>query len=225
MKRIVSLILILVMSLSFYACAGKQQVEQASEPTVGPTPVPTEVPTPSPITPPVADEDANRDGLEAIGDIEVEQGLFDVTITLPLEFVDEEQTQEHFDLLAKENGWKSAMLNEDGTVTYIMTKAQHKKLMRDISDSLEQSLREMIETDIYPNFVSIEANDDYTDYTIVTKSESLDFAEAFSVLGFYYLTGMYHVFNGSTVDNIHVAFVNEASGKVFQESNSRDLSE
>jgi hypothetical protein len=32
----------------------------------------------------------------------------------------------------------------------------------------------------YPNVVSIEANDNYTEFTIVTKNEELDMSESFS---------------------------------------------
>lgn len=63
--------------------------------------------------------------LDAVGDIEVEKELFDVTVTVPADFVGE-TTQEELDAKAKESGYK-VTLNDDGSATYTMSKSQHKK--------------------------------------------------------------------------------------------------
>ena len=59
--------------------------------------------------------------LEALGDVEVDEGLFDVELTIPKDYVGE-TTQENLDALAAEKGFKSITLNPDGSATYIMTK-------------------------------------------------------------------------------------------------------
>ena len=77
----------------------------------------------------------------------------------------------------------------------------------------------------YPNITSIEANDDFTSFTVTTKSTELDFAESFSVLAFYIYGGMYNQFNGTPVDNVHVDFVNADSGEIISSADSKDLAE
>lgn len=42
-------------------------------------------------------------------------------------------------------------------------------------------------------------------------------------MGFYMYGGMYTVFNGTTVDNIHVEFINEATGAIINQADSKDL--
>lgn len=166
-------------------------------------------------------ESEDLSALDAIGDLEVEKELFDVTITIPAAY-EEDVTQEQLDEKAKENGYK-ATLNEDGSVTYVMTKSQHKKMMEEFKEYLETSLEEMIQSEDYPNFTDIKTNDDFTEFIITTTSNELDFGESFSVMTFYMLGGMYHVFNGTTIDNIHVEFINADSGEVISAADSKDM--
>ena len=116
-------------------------------------------------------------------------------------------------------------LNEDGSATYIMTKAQHEAFLAGARESLDSTLAKMIASEEYPNFTDIKANEDYTEFTITTKSSELDFAESFSVLAFYMYGGMYAVFSGNEVDNISVTFVNADTGEVISSSNSSDIAE
>lgn len=169
-----------------------------------------------------AQSTSSEDG-GAAGGVTVETKLFNVTLTIPTEFTGEGMTQEECDRIAEENGYQSVTLNEDGSVTYVVTKAQHKEMMREISDSIEESLNEMVGSAEYPNVVSIEKNSDYTQYTVTTKSETLDLTESFMTLGLYLFSGMYHAFNGTTIDNVTVQFVNEASGEVIETANSSDV--
>lgn len=145
--------------------------------------------------------------------------LFTVEITVPADYI-EGETQESLDALVKENGWKSATLNADGSATYVMSKAKHKELMSGMKQSLEESLNAMMGSENFPNFVSAKANDDFTAIEITTKAESLNFTESFSVLAFYWAGGMYNSFNGTPANNINVKYINEATGAVIEEYNS-----
>lgn len=160
-------------------------------------------------------------GLEAIGDIEVDENLFSVELTIPAEYVGE-TTQEELDATAKEKGFKLAALNEDGSATYIMTKVQHQEMMDEITISINESLAELIGSEEYPSFTNIEANEDFSVFTITTTSTELDLTESFSVVMFYMYGGMYNIFNGTPVDNVHVDFVNTETGEVISSADSSD---
>ncbi len=148
-----------------------------------------------------------------------------MTMTIPSDFVGEGLTQQRCDEIAKEKGYKSVTLSSDGSATYVVTKAQHADIMDDLRESINQGLAEMITSGDFPNFVSIEANNTFTEFTVVTKSEELSLMDSFSVMGLYMFGGMYNAFNGTPADNISVSFVNEASGNVINTANSRDLQE
>ena len=158
----------------------------------------------------------------AIGNIEVEENLFDVEFTLPADLVGE-TTQEELDVEVAKSGCKYAVLNEDGSVTYVMTKKQHAALLEETRESFMTTLDEMPGSEGYPEMVSVEVNDKFTEYIVTTTNEELSFAESFSVLGFYMYSGLYSILEGSEIENINVKFVNEASGEVISESNSSDI--
>ena len=156
--------------------------------------------------------------------VDVEKNLFNVTITIPSSYAGE-ITQDELDKEVSEKGYKSATLNDDGSVTYKMTKSQHEQMMGELKQNINDSLAQMIGTEDYPNFKDIEVNDDYTLFTVTTSSESLNMTEAFSVMTLYMYGGLYNLYNGSTIDNIHVDFVNSDTGEVFSSSDSKDMND
>ena len=170
------------------------------------------------------DSSTEKDALDFIGDMNVEREIFDVKLTIPKDYV-EGETQESLDAKAKDAGWKSATLNADGSVTYEMSKKQHKVMMDELAENINTELNNMCGSEDYPNYVSITVSDNFTNFKVVSKSSELGITESISVLGFYMFGGMYNVFNGTTVDNIHIDFVNEATGEVFNSADSKDMAD
>lgn len=156
-------------------------------------------------------------------DISKDEGLFNVTIIYPADFVGE-TTQEQLDqeVAESDGGIKSATLNEDGTATYIMSKAYHDQILQDMADSITSELNAMVGSEDYPSFTAIEANDDFTVFTVTTTSSELDLNEAFSVMGFYVYGGMYGIVAGEQPENIHVDFVNADTGEIIESADSSD---
>ena len=210
MKKILLPALITSLAVSMAACGNGS----ASETTANTTAAKQE--TSSPETTPDATSDA-----DAIADVNVEKELFDVKLTIPSDYIGD-ATQEELSKEAEANGYK-IVLNDDGSATYTMSKSQHKKMMEELSDSINTALTDMVGSEDYPNFTAIKANDDFTQFTITTKSEELNLKESVSVMGFYMYGGMYNVFNGTTVDNVHVDFVNADTGEIISSSDSKDM--
>ena len=157
-----------------------------------------------------ASTSASEDGMN------VEKNLFSVTLTYPASMVDEGTTQDSLnDEIKGIDGIKSATLNEDGSVTYIMTKAYHKQIMDDMAQTIDESMAEMVGSADYPNFTKVEANEDYTVFTVTTKSKSLSLDESLSLLQFYTEGAFYSVVSGNDADSIHVDFVNADTGEVI----------
>ena len=200
-KRIVATMLILSMALSGCGSSGSADTATTSAQKVEDT---------------SSTEDAFSE-LDALGDVEVDKNIFDVTITVPADYVGD-VTQEELDAQAKESDIHSITLNEDGSATYVMSKSQHKQMMKDLADNCNASL-----SDDYPNITDIKANSDFTNFTVTTTSTDLDLAESMSIIVFYMYGGMYAIFNGSDVGNIHVDFVNADSGEIINSADSSDM--
>ena len=157
--------------------------------------------------------------------IEVDEGLLNVEITVPPDFLEEGTTQEDLDEAAKEDGIKSITLNDDGSATYIMSKSKHDEMMAGIRESIDESMAEMIDPATYPTFVEVTSNDDYTHFTVKLSSNEVGLSESISVLGFYMLGGLYNAFNGTPVDDVTVSFVNADTGDIIQEAHSSEMAE
>ena len=207
MKKLLSLGMSFVICFSMAACGGQDPVQSESTST----PLPEE---PAAIQSP-------EEALEALGDIEVDENLFDVEITVPADFVGE-TTQEELDAKAKESDIHSITLNEDGSATYVMSKSQHKKLLQDMATSINQSLSEMVGSEDFPTITDIQANDNFTEFKVTVSAEELGLSESMSVLGFYMYGGLYGIFSGETPDNIHVDFVNADTGEIVFSANSSE---
>ena len=48
-------------------------------------------------------------------------------------------------------------------------------------------------------------------------------SESFSVMALYMYGGMYGIFSGEEVDNVHVDFKNADSGEIISSANSEDM--
>ena len=208
-KKIVTILLI--SSLTLTACGSNNQVQSSSAPSTQTV------------------EEADTQGTEndiselnAIGDIDVDKNLFDVTITVPADLVGD-TTQEELDAKAADSDIHSITLNDDGSATYVMSKSQHKKMMQELADNINSTLSDMVGSEDYPNFTDIKVNSDFTNFTVTTTSTELDLTDSISIMGFYMYGGMYAIFNGSDVGNIHVDFVNADSGEIINSADSSDM--
>lgn len=148
-------------------------------------------------------------------------GLFNVALTIPAEYV-EGTTQKELNKQAKEGTFKSATLNKDGSVTYVMSKSQHKEMLNTLKDSIADELNKIPNSTDYPNVTKVEANDDYTKFTVTTTSTELSFEEQFLSVQLYIYGGMYNAFNNLS-PVISVDYVNVDSGATIYSGKSSDI--
>lgn len=148
-------------------------------------------------------------------------GLFNVALTIPAEYV-EGTTQKELNKQAKEGTFKSATLNKDGSVTYVMSKSQHKEMLNTLKDSIADELNKIPNSTDYPNVTKVEANDDYTKFTVTTASTELSFEEQFLSIQLYIYGGMYNAFNNLS-PVISVDYVTADSGATIYSGKSSDI--
>ena len=148
-------------------------------------------------------------------------GLFNVALTIPAEYV-EGTTQKELNKQAKEGTFKSATLNKDGSVTYVMSKSQHKEMLNTLKDSIADELNKIPNSTDYPKVTKVEANDDYTKFTVTTASTELSFEEQFLSVQLYIYGGMYNAFNILSCV-ISVDYVNADSGATIYSGKSSDI--
>lgn len=133
-----------------------------------------------------------------------------IEINIPIKMIGD-LTQEDLNKKCEEKGYKSITINGDGTVTYLLTRQQHEKMMKDMKEELDAYLVGIVGTEDYLNCTNVTFNDNYTDFEITTKSTELDLAESLSIKSYYRTGEDYNYYNNTPVGNVHVKFINADS--------------
>ena len=178
--------------------------------------------------------DDKKSGNEASEGIQVSTGddsariyntVTNVKVTLPaslFEYVDEEISQEDLDKAAFENGFISATLNEDGSVTYVMSKDKYNAYVAELAMSIDKGLEELCNTE-NSTIVDIKHNADFTDYTITLDADVVGFTESFVSLAIVLYSAFYYGFTGKDMTSgVHFTYVNK-SGDVLEEYSTDEM--
>lgn len=211
MKKAVSILLTFALLLSLAACGSKAPAEtQApqkadSAPTTQATTPETEAPTEDPLA-------EDMEILSAIGEVEVENGILTVSITVPAALAGENNDQATLDANAGET-YQSAKLNADGSITYKMTRAQHKAMLTGLQESIDSALQEMVDGADF-NFKEIKYNKNMSVFDATMTVNELGLMDSFSVMAFYMYGGMYQLFAGDKSSSIIVNFYNPDGGLI-----------
>ena len=96
MKKLVSLLLTLALMMSLVACGGGSETQTNGNAS------------------------AEKETENSAG-VQVDEGLLNVDVTLAASFF-EDQTEEEIKAEAKENGYSDCKINDDGSVTYTLSK-------------------------------------------------------------------------------------------------------
>lgn len=201
MKKILLILLALSMFITFAGCSSNDS---------------SDVETSSPLESETVEDSLqeDEDELSAIGDVEVENGILTVSITLPASLV-KDVTQE--DLDSDTSGtYQSAKLNDDGSVTMKLTKTQYKEMLASISQELDACIKEISESDDY-NIDKVEHNDDFSKFDVTLSTDEVGLYDSIASLAFYMYGGMYQIFKGSKSANVVVNYY-DTNGALIESS-------
>lgn len=170
------------------------------------------------------EKDLENENKEAA--LEVDKKLLSVDIRLPIEMIEEEgvDIETTLEEIRKTEGINKVTLNNDGTVTYNMTKNKHNEMMQTIEESLMESSNELLES---PNnsIVKIENSKDYTLFEVYVDPSRYNEFELFTALSFYIQGIYYNAFNGNSDAEIIVKFINNDTNEIIEEGSSKALTE
>ncbi len=161
--------------------------------------------------------------LEAIGEVEVVEGLLTVSLTIPASLVGE-ITQAELDESIRENQFQSAQLNADGSVTYRITKEQHQKILAELRGSIDRAIEELVNAKETYAIDSILPNADYTVFDVHLETDEVGMAAAFAVIPMYLYGGMYGIWSGNRVDKVLVNFY-DTNGNLIDSDDSSGFGE
>ena len=88
----------------------------------------------------------------SMSDTLANEKLLSVEVTIPAIFYEYEEdggemTQEKVDQIVSDNGFKSGILNSDGSVTFSMSKSQHAEFLQSLKDATEETASDFVDGD------------------------------------------------------------------------------
>lgn len=216
MKKVLALVLAILLALSLLGCgsskaegtpqtqsapaaqeAPKQDapaVKEEDAPQIQSAPVVENTPNPDDLI-----IDPEWDSLNALGRIEMEAGQTFVHLTIPAEF-SEGATQEAIDASAGTE-YVSAHLNEDGSVTYKLTKQQHKNLLVSMKEIIDDAMQEICDTPEV-GVARIETDANYRVFSVyLTTEEPSPFQPQLTTFCAT-MGGLYNIFSGHENDQL-----------------------
>lgn len=121
---------------------------------------------------------------------------------------------------AKKEGIKEVTKNEDGSLTYKMSKAKHKEMMEELRKGILETVEETKNSEDYVSIKDVTYNDSFTEFTLlVNKSDYENSMDGFAAFGLG-LSGMYYqLYNGVDPDKykVTISLKDEATNEVFDE--------
>lgn len=149
--------------------------------------------------------------------IEVDEGLLDVEITIPSSLVEGEDKEQLIEE-AKEEGVSEVEENDNGSLTYKMSKSTHNDMMNGIEDNINQNIDEIKNNEDYTSIKDITANNSFSEFTMVVNQEEFENSfDGFAAVGLA-ISGLYYqLFDGADPDNyeVEVLMENADTGEVF----------
>ncbi len=138
------------------------------------------------------------------GSVEVDKGLFNVEVTLPASMFEGEDIDSAIEE-AKAEGVKEVIKNEDGSVTYKMSKSDHKKMMNELETSIKESLEEMKTSGDFASIKDITHNKSFSEFTLLVDKEAYENSmDGFAAFGLGISGAYYQLFNGADKDDYKV---------------------
>lgn len=149
--------------------------------------------------------------------VEVDKGLLNVEVVLPKEFIGEEDVDQLI-ADAKEEGVKEVTKNDDGSLTYKMSKSVYNGMMKDMTQSTLDYIEEMKNNEDFTSIKDVISNKSFSEFTIVADQEGFENSfDGFAALGLGMSGLFYQVFDGVTGDDakVTIAVENAETGEVF----------
>lgn len=157
--------------------------------------------------------------------ISVDEGLLNVEVTLPASFFTD-TTEEDIQAAATDQGFSDCVINEDGSVTYTMTKSVYNEVLEDLKAALDESIEGMVNgADAVASFQKIEYNDDLSEVDVYVDGETFSSLDALYAISFYMLGAYYQAFSGVPADEVDtvVEFIDQDSNEVLQSSSYQQM--
>ena len=149
--------------------------------------------------------------------INVDKGIVNVDVTIPASFFIG-ITEEDIIAKAKENNVTETVVNQDGSVTYTMSKSKYKEMMEELENSIVSTVDEIVHSGEYTSIKEISYNEDFTEFDVkVDRQQFKEGFDSFAVFGLVIVSTYYSAFDGKSEEDLQIVFnmIDETTGEVY----------
>lgn len=145
--------------------------------------------------------------------LEAKTKLTKVEVIIPailIEDTDIEQIKEY----ATKQGIEKVEINDDGSLTYTMSKSVHKQMLENLKITCKETIDSFVSQD-NPSFKEVEYNDDFTEIILTVDKEKFEKSfDRISILGMVYAGMFYQAFDGSKID-VHINLKDNITDEIY----------
>jgi hypothetical protein len=145
-----------------------------------------------------------------------------ITLVIPTVY-ENVSTQEEADEIRDRNGYESATLEEDGSLTIVMSRPQYEELLDGFKKSVDEGIAEIVSEDYGSSIEKIEYNDDYSVFTVTVSAEEVGIIERQTANELVMYGTLYHIYTAGDADHIRVDYVNRDTGEIIESADSGSL--
>lgn len=145
-----------------------------------------------------------------------------VTVVIPTVY-ESVASQKEADEIRDKNGYESAVLSEDGSLTIVMEKSRHEEMLRSFKKSVDEGIAEIIGAEGDSAIDKIEYNDEYSVFTVTVSADEIGIVERQAADELVMYGTLYHIYSGNDADHIQVDYVRSGSGEVIETADSGSL--
>lgn len=146
-----------------------------------------------------------------------------VTIVIPTVY-ESINSQEEADEIRDRNGYESAVLEEDGSLSITMSRSRQEELLSQFRTSVDDAIAEIVNGD-GSSIEKIEYNDSYSVFTVTVSGDEIGTADRQTAEELVMYGTLYHIYSGNDTDHIQVDYVGSGSGEVIESADSGSLGE
>lgn len=164
----------------------------------------------------VAVDDAVQQ-LSDLGSVEMIDGVPVVTLTLPAEYA----SQITLDDLKDSSAYVDATINEDGSVTYKLTKEQYENMYRTMKAACDKAIKYLEDSGQF-SIKKVEHSDSYAEFKVTLEGEKLGLIDSLSALTLYMYGGLMGMLKGKVPEHVTVSYYS-ADGKFIKTADSANI--
>jgi hypothetical protein len=149
--------------------------------------------------------------------LEVNKGLFSNEVTLPAIFF-EGQDMDQVIANAKEGGFDDITANEDGSVTFQMSKEAYEQWRSDTAETVKQTISDILASGDFASIQDIAYNDSFTEFQIVADRAAFENSAAPALYTAIYVpASMFQLIDGASHEEVSVTILLEdaATKEIF----------